>query len=179
MSKHNGKALDEKALRQWFARAVPVPVTFREVLEPPETAGQYLTGDDVINVLRPGDPTLADLTFLGVLAHEAAHATKHESRLNRNSIHKFEDWLSLLTGDLRPLEETTADVAAAQLGAELGFDVGSIATRAELNLEAAPDHYKPRIREDARRAVEWLKARAATVDSRPFEDDLKVWAEAA
>lgn len=177
---------DERKLREWFARAVPVPVRFLSTMpEGLESAlGAYSDGakNDEIVILKPDDDRFGrdSASFLAVLAHEAVHATKHRDRLNRNNWEKtgsLEDALAYLDGTVTALEETTAYIAAVALAEELGFEPGELArASARVNFEGAPDHYRPRIECDVAAAVAWLKDRAATTDERPFDDDLARWA---
>lgn len=166
----NVEALSEadKAAVRWLARAVPVPVAFRHG-DDPDIGGLYDGNADEIWVLPPpgwgGD-------FAQILAHEAGHATKHTSRLNRNNKTPF-NALLMAAGFLEPMEETVADGVAATISRRFGLLPGLIERRFELSMEDAPPELRPHVAHDLETAVEWLDRHAAKVDERPFEDDLK------
>lgn len=111
---HAPPPADDTALAALAATFNRVPVTIV-----PANAAFYRPATDTIH-LPPRHAFLSPTHYYATLAHELAHWTRHPARLNR-------DFASTRYGDAGyALEELTAELAAAFLGAQFNLPVDHI-----------------------------------------------------
>lgn len=170
-----GKALE------WLARAIPVRVRLPRDDDDMDNnvAGMYNMVADEVTIRGEDDDHFVeyhDVPWVAVLAHEGIHATQFRTRrmlpivyLRHLPVSAFEF--------LKNKEECVAYLAGHRLGKLMGFDWSEVLDRYERLIDGASDDARQAVSDEADEAVEWLMNQAAEVDSRPFDDDLKRWAD--
>lgn len=167
----------DKAALEWLARAIPVPVSIGDdKVDTPNSAGVYYGRRDAIAVVSPDhDDWNYAGGFLATLAHEAIHSTKTKDRLSRrlSAADPLTQYFVEAADWPRLFEEMVADLGAIELSKRLGFEVGLMEVRSKAFYEDAPPNVRVVADEAVEKAIAWLSQRAAEVDKRPFDDDLK------